>query len=315
MSIEVRHAWDVMGGEISEADFAESIKKLRSGFLFYQKNPNIWRTRMLMLGVALGIIIPTAIVFEVMVQSEIILQAIVTIALILVFCVIAVFIAAHDIKVNMTKLLIAEKHGWIFNPVSSIARLNLVQKKFPTLRRGGGTGIDDQFWGKADINSKPIDFWMALHHYTTKTGKNKISHTATLMAFRLPRMIEHPFYIREGLEVGFLNKQDIQLESIEFNKRFVVRHSDGEQTDAVEIMRVITPATQQKFIELAKKFGHFSADFSGEAVVFSIDTDWLTPFSVSAFGKFEVDPRDEQLMRDRMSMMFGFAGDMLKFVD
>jgi hypothetical protein len=94
-----------------------------------------------------------------------------------------------------------------------------------------------------------------------------------------------------------------------------VKHSDAEESNATEIMQVLTPGAQQHFLELAKKFEHFRVAFSGDAVLFSIEGDLLSPFYIDWFGKFEVNPRDEELMHERMNMLFGVAGEMVKFVD
>lgn len=307
-----------MGGEVSTAAVASKIQKLHSAFLFYQKNPDIWPKRIRMFGWMMGSVAVAGAVVAFSIGSdlvEIVLQATGAVLFILGGFLFAMLNITEGVKKDMTKLLIAEKNGWMFDPELSIARLNALQKKFPILRRGGGKGIDDQYWGTTEINGKQIDFWMALHHYEVKQGKHTSAHVATLMAFRLPRPAEHPFYIREGVDGPFTFKKDIQLESVQFNDVFIVKYVGEDQTNVTDLLRILTPATQQRFVELAKKFDYFNASFSGDAVLFSLNSDLLTPFEVSVFDKFEVNPRDEQLMHERMAEMFNLAGEIIKFVD
>ena len=317
MSIEKRH-WDPMSGEIVESKIAPQIATMRNDFLYFQKYPNAFRNKAYILIALVGLYLMAAIAFATIIAAEdleILMQLSAGVIFFLLAGVFGLFNHGASVKKSMTNFLVAEKNGWFYDPRKSIERLNGMQKKFPILRRGGGKGIGEQYWGKTLINGKMVSFWMGLHYYETGSGKRRVSHEATLMAFQMPRVIERPFFIQEEMPGTFFAQKDIQLESIEFNKKFVVKHSDAEESNASEIMRVLTPGAQQHFMELAKKFDHFRVAFSGDAVLFSVEGDLLSPFYVDWFGKFEVNPRDEELMHERMNMLFGVAGEMVKFVD
>ncbi len=317
MSNETSH-WDAMDGEILESEIAPQIATMRNDFLYFQKYPNAIRNKAYILGSFVVIFLIVAIAFATIIPQEdleLLIQISGGVIFFLLAGVFGLFGHGASVKKSMTNFLVAEKNGWFYDPRKSIQRLNEMQKKFPILRRGGGKGIGEQYWGKTLINGKKISFWMGLHHYETGSGKHRVSHEATLMAFQMPRVVERPFYIREEMPGVIFVEKDIQLESIEFNKKFVVKHSDAEESNATEIMQVLTPGAQQHFLELAKKFEHFRVAFSGDAVLFSIEGDLLSPFYIDWFGKFEVNPRDEELMHERMNMLFGVAGEMVKFVD
>lgn len=317
MSNEMSH-WDAMDGEIRESDIAPQIATMKNDFLYFQKNPNAIRNKAYILGgLVIGYLI-AAIVFAMVIQLEdleILMQLSAGVIFFLLAGVFGLFGHGASVKKSMTNFLVAEKNGWFYDPRRSIQRLNEMQKKFPILKRGGGKSIGEQYWGKTLINGKIINFSMGLHRYETRSGKQRVTHEATLMAFQMPRTVERPFFIREEMPGVIFAEKDIQLESVEFNKKFVVKYSDAEESNASEIMRVLTPGAQQHFLELAKKFEHFRVAFSGDTVLFSVEGDLLSPFYIDWFGKFEVDPQDEKLMHENMNMLFGVAGEMVKFVD
>jgi len=310
--------WDAMDGEIRESDIAPQIATMKNDFLYFQKNPNAIRNKAYILGgLVIGYLI-AAIVFAMVIQLEdleILMQLSAGVIFFLLAGVFGLFGHGASVKKSMTNFLVAEKNGWFYDPRRSIQRLNEMQKKFPILKRGGGKSIGEQYWGKTLINGKIINFSMGLHRYETRSGKQRVTHEATLMAFQMPRTVERPFFIREEMPGVIFAEKDIQLESVEFNKKFVVKYSDAEESNASEIMRVLTPGAQQHFLELAKKFEHFRVAFSGDTVLFSVEGDLLSPFYIDWFGKFEVDPQDEKLMHENMNMLFGVAGEMVKFVD
>lgn len=137
--------------------------------------------------------------------------------------------------------------------------------------------------------------------FVHKSGKNKSERTifkGILINFNmktpyLGQMIVEPDVAENllghvGKMLQFKNKFDhevIRLESIEFEKQFVVRGSDQ-----IEARKILTPAVQERISALAKKnklnFG-FSVSANQVSVAFAQQKDYFEPeyFSSNVNGK------------------------------
>jgi hypothetical protein len=314
---ESQKFWDVLDGEITAKEFEKETTRIRASFEKFKKNPRKHINRGIFFCV-IGVLVLIGGMFYPFFVPVADLEMLIRVVFFSAFPFFAIGIisltSGQAAKKQMTKLLFAEKNGWLFDAHDNRDRLNQLQTKFKTLNKGTDTGITEQYWGHTTINGKHFDFYTALHSYSIRTGKHEQNYTNTIMIFKLPQTIQNPFYVVES-SAGIFSAKDVELESVEFNKKYVVNFSKKNSGSPSEIMHIITPAVQNKFLELAKKFDYFTADFSGDAVLFSIGSDLLDTFEPDILGTFELNPAHEAEIKNNLKQLFDTAGEILKYID
>jgi len=313
--------WDLIETSVQSIDFKKITDEVVHDFEEYKKHPflHIWKGLRWVLGGATLFLLLLSLPST---DDEIfgIIKSIVGFVVIVIILIgFSMITSGSEIKKLMTKILFAQKNKLVYNPEPSFDRLMKLAEFFSILQKDeidedSDDSVSDQFWGVNEVNGKKLDFYMSLYSYHVGDGKARKYFTNTIMIMPLQKKIAYPFIVREGVRKRS-DKNNIELESIEFNERFIVNFVDKKTTVATEIIKILTPALQQKFIEVADKYGYFTVEFSNNAVLFSISGDKINVFRTSAFGEIKIKAQDEKKIHDNMNAFFGVAAEIIKYVD
>ncbi len=319
--LKKKEFWDIVGDKISEKNFEQENAKNLKILEKYSANPSLPRRN---LGLCLipGILTLAALFLF----SDQILGMLssadedATWILFLPFTPPFLYLARiFSLQRDLVKYAIARDQNWVYNPKESPSRWRVLRDKFSEIfdRGNRSQNISDEFWGDFSGNGKVIDFWTGIFSYTIKSGKHSTTYRRTLFAFHLEKSRttrfclkpEHSFF---GL---FRRKTEIHLESTEFNKSFAVFYNGQKAEKEQEIVKTLSPSLQVRLLEMKKKEGDFEVLFVDEVMLFSFSGKLIKKMKSNFFKKIEIDPRDSEVIKERLHRVFGIGSEMARFLD
>ena len=215
--------------------------------------------------------------------------------------------------------LVALTHQWIYSPDESTTHWKALAAKFPSLFNKGNwlsQHVENEFWGKVEIDGTTYDFWKAPFVYQVGSGKHSRTVTEDAIAFRLPRAVHGNLLLMpEGLHLFGEGKDDVKTESIEFNNTFVISCPNIDETKKINIIRALSPAVQEKLLDLNKKRGRYSLALNEDNIVFCFQNYISSMRYTNFFTKVEIDPRDTEALQQDFRTLVGVAGDILRYMD
>lgn len=311
------NVWDPADQIISESTFLTQIKELEVKFKSYEDHPDKIPKTVRNLKVAIAVSILVSLALMVTTSSQ--------------FVLIPIFIAAgafgayrmhiKKIQVDMANLLIARRSGWIYNPAEERGRWGYLAEKFPDIFQTGthSQQIEDQFWGAVDVRGRMTDFWAGVFKFEVKHGKSSTTVRKTVIVMRAPEPAKHPLYIQSNVLFSPLFSLSLRAvpdtENVAFNKAFSVYAKRDEPSAEIEAVRLISPAVQERLLQLKQEHGPFSLLMQDDAIIFSFSKIFFKTKYTDFFKAVSLDQRDQDEIQGFLKSLFGSVGDMMRFLD
>lgn len=231
----------------------------------------------------------------------------------------------NNIQKDLVKILIADNEGWLYAPQKRRKRWVRLKEIFPRFFEKGNKGqfIQDEFWGDFEFKDKKRDFWTGIFDYTIEkgSGKNKsVQHYHySIFGLHLPKKLKADFVLMpEGVGHkiwNFFSRKEINTESSEFNKSFAFYYDGKKVESELEIVKILSPAVQQKILELKKKRGPFSMWIKNDVILVSFKGFLLKKMQTNFFDKVQIDKRDTNEIRKTLNEMFEIGGGIISYLD
>ena len=110
-----------------------------------------------------------------------------------------------------------------------------------------------------------------------------------------------------------LTKKDVDLESMEFNKKFVFSYKD-EKNKAL-IPRIFTPTLQLNFLELEKKRNNFQSLITNGAIVFMFDGFLLSFLKTNILKENKISEADTAQLKNKIDELVVIIKEITKSFD
>jgi hypothetical protein len=301
--------WDPVGTTVTDSTFSEQIGELKNKLATYQANPEKLMHTLLLLGGSGVVLFGALLYFGYDIRF-------------LIFPFMPVVFYVFYIKTIQTDLalyLFAQNRKWAFNPSMSPDHWQLFAREFPIIFGKGNYGsqfLENEFWGKMEVEGSNFDFWKGVFQYTTGSGKHKVSHRFDAMAFHLPRPVKADLVLSpEGFHILGEGHDDIKTESVEFNKKFEISCPGMDASKQQEIVKALSPAVQTKLLDLTRVRGSYYLALKNNALVMCF-SNYKNPVSnTNFFKKVEIDQRDIEAIQEDFRTILSAVGDLLRYMD
>lgn len=202
-------------------------------------------------------------------------------------------------KLN-ARVKIAKKNGWILG-VNKNSSNTLLSTRFSSLPKGKPSVYEE-------VVGKYSDETFYMGNFTATTGSGKSRHVESVNVLLLKLEKNWPLHFSIVKEGFFSSKDDIQLESIEFNKEFKIVYDPQRKQ---QIMQVLTPSLQSSIVELNKLFKIKSIELQENVILFSFTNDIFWSFGLTP------DVTDSQISKveEKISKMLMFADTISDIFD
>lgn len=322
--------WDPVGEIITKNRFKMSSDKIRNTFEQYKTNPNIPRRNLLFFSIPAILTILLVIVYPSILK---VLADLgddgdgIWILLIPLLPIAWYWRKIHKLQRDLAKMIIADGHGWIYNPDERRNRWMNLSSIYPELFKKGNKNqnFQDEFWGDFEGEKQRVDFWTGIFEYTTETGSGKNRHQVTrqktAIALKLNEKLKSDFRLEPNgfgswIKNFFRGNKNIRTESSDFNKYFSVYYNGRKMEKQLEIVKTLSPSVQVRILQMAKEQGKFALQFRGETVIFVFDGLLLKKMKTNFFFRgVKLDPRDQKAIEDRLNAMLDISSDIVPFLD
>ena len=172
---------------------------------------------------------------------------------------------------------IALKNQWVYAPAGPTNSYQELLARYPAIFNQGNNGqkVYDQMWGSLQnpTNGTSDYFWMGNFEYTKNIGKESVTNTSGIYAFRLPRPVTTNFALiaKRNALIRASDHTDIQTESTEFNEAFTISYQGDRGLAGPGIFEVLAPDVQALILDLNKSLAPLdlveSVGFYGNAML------------------------------------------------
>ncbi|MBT4191996.1 MAG: hypothetical protein HOE11_01680 [Candidatus Diapherotrites archaeon] len=225
---------------------------------------------------------------------------------------------------DVLKLMLAKENNWLYSSEKNVPQQQTLEKELPELFGKGNTSnkyIEDQFFGEIQIGKNKIPFNLGNFYYEVRSGHGKNQSTKSyyknFFAFRPNNKLNAHFLVSpERLlhKIGnMLTKKDVDLESMEFNKKFVFSYKD-EKNKAL-IPRIFTPTLQLNFLELEKKRNNFQSLITNGAIVFMFDGFLLSFLKTNILKENKISEADTAQLKNKIDELVVIIKEITKSFD
>jgi hypothetical protein len=230
-----------------------------------------------------------------------------------------------NLAIDLVKAQIAKENHWLYDPEHDGAKWRQLSQYFPEIFQKGNKSqyVEDQFWGVFDKNSKQTHFNTGRFSYTIESGSGKNRSSKTYhnhyFIFAIPKNLKSRFHLYPenfGNRISnFFSKKEINTESIEFNKTFAFSY-DGQKGDkALHIVKTLSPAIQEKLINLAKEKKDTQILFAHNTITFCFQGYMLTKPKTDFQKELKLAPEDKKIIEDQMDFLIEISTEMSRFLD
>lgn len=230
-----------------------------------------------------------------------------------------------NLAVDLIKAQIAKDNHWLYDPEHDRDKWYLLSNTFPEIFRKGNKSqyVEDQFWGIFEKNSKQTNFNTGRFSYTIETGSGKNRSSTTYhkyyYIFSIPKELQSRFHLYPehiGSKIlNFFTKKEINTESIEFNKTFAFSYNGKKDEKALNIVKTLSPAIQEKLVRLSQDKKDLNILFAKNAILFCFDGYLLTKPETNFEKKLELDQKDKKVIDDQMNSLIEISTEMSRFLD
>jgi hypothetical protein len=230
-----------------------------------------------------------------------------------------------SLAIDLIKAQIAKEKQWLYNPKNDASKWQQLSKYFPEIFLKGNRSqyVEDQFWGTFEKNSKLTHFNTGRFSYTIESGSGKNRRSTTYhkyyYVFAIPKDLKSRFHLYPeniGSRIGnFFSKKEINTESIEFNKTFAFSY-DGQKGDkALHIVKTLSPAIQEKLINLSKDKSDLNILFAHNTITFCFNGYLITKPKTNLEKEIKLAEEDKEIIEKQMNSLIDISTEMSKYLD
>ncbi len=226
---------------------------------------------------------------------------------------------------DLIKITIAKQNNWLYAPHKSSKHWQKLSIRYPEIFQVGDEDqtLQDEFYGKFHGHKSDVEFWTGYFEYSnvyySDGKKRKTRYSKTTIAVRVSKQIKARFYLKpEESITSFLNnfrKKEISIESHDFNKSFAVFYNGKKREKELDIVKVLSPAVQVKLLDMKEKEGNYSVFFHGDAVIFVFNGGLIKKKNTNFIRKVEIDPKDQNYIKDRLESILEISNEIVKYLD
>jgi hypothetical protein len=230
-----------------------------------------------------------------------------------------------NLAIDLVKAQIAKDNHWLYDPGHDNGKWRSLSQYFPEIFQKGNKSqyVEDQFWGVFDKNNKQTHFNTGRFSYTVESGsgKNRRSTTyhKTYYIFSIPKNLKSRFFLypeNTFSKIGnFFSKKEINTESIEFNKTFAFSYNGQKGDKALHIVKTLSPAIQERLINLAKEKRNLSILFAHNTISFCFDGYMLNKTKTNFEKKIELAPEDRKSVEGQIDFLVNISFEMSNYLD
>jgi len=228
----------------------------------------------------------------------------------------------NNLKQDVVKSEVAKKRGWLYDPaIDEVVGFNLAAMFPKIFNLGDERFVDDQLWGSFDVDGVTKNFYSGIYCYTvinknSKGGENKVKHFSNFFAINLEKRLPvnfllYPESIFSRVSQKF-NNHEIEVESIEFNKIFAFDYAGRKDEQAVEIVKVLSPAVQLELVDLSKKGKNLSVYFVDGVLIFSFKGKLFKKLKTQLIGGLNLVDDDLKFFDDYLQSIKTIATEIIK---
>jgi hypothetical protein len=327
---ESKHTfWDPTGETVTNERFKLQRKEIEEKYDAYLKNPGIPRRNLLIFSLPA---IATVLLLIFRPQSLNLVSQIDDgqgLLFLLLPFVPAIIYISHVFKVQrrLIKLAIAADYHWVFCPEERPQKWQMLKDKYPELFQKGNKDqtILDEIWGDFESNGETTPFWAAIFQYVIETRdskgrRNRKTITKTAYALQLNKTLKTDFRLEpEGLMGKFLNlfrrNKEINTESTEFNKNFMVYYNGKKVDKELEIIKLLTPSVQVRLNQLQQQKGKFALQFRGNTVIYLFPKRMIRKMKTNFFKGVRVHPEDKEKLEAQLHNFLSISSDIVRYLD
>lgn len=320
--IDSKKYWDPVSLELSPDEIAEH-KQANTGLLgkfnYYKKHPHsikFWMTFCVALSLSLIFFI---LVITYPFNGPAFLFIIYPIAIPLIY-----YFQIKASERQMANLLTAEEFGWLYAPKDTLDRWLALARIYPEFFENepgeiefiesernnfyvGKPVISDEFWGYFN----QMSFWSVCLENALK-GDN--AYTKRIYVFHLPRKVAHTFLLKPQ-QSDFTKQSSLTTESNDFNRNFHIFYEGDAGLVGADILEMLVPDVQEKLFDFRKNVGPFSLLFKGDVVMVSFDVIDRRLRYTNFFSKVALDPRDVEIISQKMTAIISLADAILPSIE
>ena len=231
-----------------------------------------------------------------------------------------------NISKDIIKVQIAEENNWLYDPEKDYSSWSQLRHNYKEIFNKGDESqcLEDQFWGSVKKDNKDYYFNTGLFHYTTVSRDSKgrtqrHPHIEHFIGVRLNKKINSRFYLYpENVfsKIGnFFTKKEINTQSIEFNKTFAFSYNGKKSEQGMEIVQTLSPAVQQKLIQLKKENGSVRILFCDDSVFFNFNGTMMNSYETDLLKDSNISEKDKALFNKKINTLIDISSDISKYLD
>lgn len=231
----------------------------------------------------------------------------------------------RNLAKDLIKAKIAKENGWLYDSEKDTGKWIRMKEYFPEIFRKGNKDqyVDDQFWGITEYRGKHKYFTSGNFSYTVESGSGKNRNSTTYnnhyFIFPLEKEIKARFLLYpEGIGSKFMNffkKKEINTESISFNKEFAFSYNGQKGDKALNIVKTLSPAVQEKLLKLKEEKGSVSVLFVQNTIVFLFKGFLIKEFYTNFKKEVKIDPRDKESVSRDLNKLIEISNEMGKYIN
>jgi hypothetical protein len=226
-----------------------------------------------------------------------------------------------ELLLDLIKLNLVRKNKWYYNPNKSNDKATDLASKYHEIfnLEGGAFGwVEDEIWGNINKSKKRCDFYSGIYHNTMFNNRGS-NVDKNFFIIKLNKKLQSTFFlypedIKSKLK-NIINKKEINTESIKFNKLFSFNYNGEKGKSAQEIIKILSPAVQNKLIELREKRGKYKALFKENVVIFMFDDILYKKPYTKIFRGYRIDERDSKEVENHINTLIDISTDMVKYFE
>lgn len=303
--------WDPLNENIKADSFQTEQQSVINQTEKYQKNPNLIKRNLIFAGLVPIIGVVLLILFWETLQS-------LADPRIFLCTFIPLILYYQGIRLLQEKLLLyllSREEGWAYNPEeSSTSTQKLIQKYPKIFDQGRNQKVGQQIWGSINRPYK-IEFWRCTFWYTVGHGRYSHTNKRPVFALKLNRPVNVNYTMLRVVNFWEEFQTEIKTESEEFNKKFKVVADKYDSTTKTQILKVLSPSVQVRFIEFSKKYKLNRIYFEDDIMLIEfIENVWKTKYT-NFLKKVEVDKRDVEHFSETLKDMMALPSEMIQYMD
>lgn len=189
------------------------------------------------------------------------------------------------VEIDLIKYNVAKSKGWTYDPTPSDDEANLLSKLNPDFFDRGNTSksitVDDQLWGAYSYKGVTCNFYSGVYTYVVGSGKTQETRVVNFFALKLNKKIDYSFTLIPESRIFSLKKRfsgkELNLESIDFNKKFAFAYRFSREQVAPIATRCLSPVVQNLLVDLEKRYNYLSVCFVDDAIIFGTEGRKFNP--------------------------------------